>query len=66
MEKQWWNIQPGESIHHIFAGNCNWRGPIWIPLNFLIIESLQRFDYYYGDEFKVECPTRAEIDATLK
>jgi hypothetical protein len=41
----------------VFGGNSNWRGPIWMPINFLIIESLQRFHSYYGDDFKVECPT---------
>ena len=39
-----------------FGGNSNWRGPIWMPVNFLIIEALQRFHSYYGDDFKVECP----------
>jgi hypothetical protein len=48
---------PGESVTGLFGGNSNWRGPIWMPLNYLIIESLQRFHYYYGDEFKIECPT---------
>lgn len=47
---------PGESTIGMFGGNSNWRGPIWMPANFLIIESLQRFHYYYGDDFKVECP----------
>ncbi len=47
---------PGESDSDIFGGNSNWRGPVWMPMNFLIIESLQRFHYYYGDDFKVECP----------
>jgi hypothetical protein len=41
----------------MFGGNSNWRGPIWMPMNFLIIESLRRFHSYYGDDFKVECPT---------
>ncbi len=41
----------------LFGGNSNWRGPIWFPVNFLIIESLQKFHHYYGDDFKVECPT---------
>ena len=51
------NYQPGESETGLFGGNSNWRGPIWMPVNFLIIESLQRFHYYYGDDFKVEFPT---------
>jgi hypothetical protein len=49
--------QPGESDSGLFGGNSNWRGPIWFPVNFLIIESLQKFHHYYGDEFRVECPT---------
>ncbi|HJU15181.1 MAG TPA: glucosidase [Stellaceae bacterium] len=48
---------PGESNSGVFGGNSNWRGPIWMPVNFLLIESLQRFHSYYGDDFKVECPT---------
>jgi hypothetical protein len=48
---------PAESNTGLFGGNSNWRGPIWFPVNFLIIESLQKFHHYYGDEFKVECPT---------
>jgi hypothetical protein len=48
---------PAESRSGLFGGNSNWRGPIWMPINYLIIESLQRFHYYYGDDFKVECPT---------
>ncbi len=47
---------PGDSDSRVFGGNSNWRGPIWMPLNFLIIESLYRFHSYYGDEFRVECP----------
>jgi hypothetical protein len=49
--------QPGESSSGLFGGNSNWRGPIWMPVNYLIIESLQKFHHYYGDDFKVECPT---------
>jgi hypothetical protein len=49
--------QPAESRSRLFGGNSNWRGPIWFPVNFLIIESLQKFHHYYGDGFKVECPT---------
>jgi hypothetical protein len=47
---------PAESHSGLFGGNSNWRGPVWMPLNFLLIESLQKFHYYYGDDFKVECP----------
>jgi len=49
--------EPGESQSDLFGGNSNWRGPIWFPVNFLIIESLQRFHHYYGDDFVVEYPT---------
>ncbi|WP_373538351.1 glucosidase [Chamaesiphon sp.] len=51
------SYNPAESTSGIFGGNSNWRGPIWFPLNYLIIESLQRFHYYLGDDYKVECPT---------
>ena len=49
--------EPGESETGMFGGNSNWRGPVWFPMNFLIIEALQRLDYYYGDSFQVEFPT---------
>ncbi|MDP2982114.1 MAG: glucosidase, partial [Candidatus Latescibacter sp.] len=51
------SYQPGESDTGLFGGNSNWRGPIWFPINFLIIESLQKFHHYYGSDFKIECPT---------
>jgi hypothetical protein len=57
---------PAESETRQFGGNSNWRGPIWFPLNFLIIESLQKFHHYYGDEFKVECPTGSGRYLTLE
>ncbi|SMB99024.1 conserved hypothetical protein [Hymenobacter roseosalivarius DSM 11622] len=57
--------EPGESETNIYGGNSNWRGPIWLPLNFLLIESLQRFHHYYGDEFKVEYPTGSGQFSTL-
>ena len=49
--------QPAESESGLFGGNSNWRGPIWFPINYLLIESLQKFNHYYGDSLKVECPT---------
>ena len=49
--------QPGESQSGLFGGNSNWRGPVWMPINYLLIESLQKFHHYYGDDFKIECPT---------
>ncbi len=51
------DYEPSESRSRVFGGNSNWRGPIWFPVNFLIIESLQKFHHYYGDDFKIECPT---------
>lgn len=48
---------PAESDSPLFGGNSNWRGPVWFPVNFLLIESLQKFHHYYGDDFRVECPT---------
>ena len=50
---------PGESNTTMFGGNSNWRGPIWMPVNYLILESLRRFHQYYGDDFQVEYPTRS-------
>ena len=51
------NYEPAESQTSLFGGNSNWRGPVWFPINYLLIESLQQFHHYYGDDFKVECPT---------
>jgi hypothetical protein len=51
------DYEPAESSTGLFGGNSNWRGPIWFPMNFLVVESLQRFDHFYRGEFKVECPT---------
>jgi hypothetical protein len=51
------DYEPAESSTGLFGGNSNWRGPIWMPVNYLIIEALQKFHYYLGDDFKVECPT---------
>jgi hypothetical protein len=51
------DYEPAESSNGLFGGNSNWRGPIWFPVNYLLIESLQKFHHFLGDEFKVECPT---------
>ncbi len=53
------DYEPAESSTGLFGGNSNWRGPVWFPLNFLMIESLQRLSYYYGDDFRIEFPTRS-------
>jgi hypothetical protein len=55
-----------ESETGSFGGNSNWRGPIWFPVNYLLIESLQKFHHYYGDDFKVECPTGSGTMLTLE
>ena len=55
-----------ESDNNIFGGNSNWRGPVWFPTNFLIIEALQRFHHYYGDDFKIEYPTGSGNYFTIK
>jgi hypothetical protein len=57
---------PGESDSGLFGGNSNWRGPIWIPVNYLIIESLQKFHHYYGEDFKIECPTGSGRMVTIE
>jgi hypothetical protein len=59
------DYEPGESTTGIFGGNSNWRGPVWFPPNFLLIESLQKFHHYLGDDFKVESPTGSGRQATL-
>jgi len=56
---------PAESTSGLFGGNSNWRGPVWFPLNFLLIESLQKHHYYLGDNFKVELPAGSGNEATL-
>jgi hypothetical protein len=51
------DYEPGESGTDLFGGNSNWRGPIWMPVNFLILQALKQYHHYYGDKFQVECPT---------
>ena len=51
------DYEPAESTSGLFGGNSNWRGPVWFPINYLLIEALQKFHHYYGDDFRVEAPT---------
>jgi hypothetical protein len=54
------DYEPAESSSHLFGGNSNWRGPVWFPVNYLMIESLQKFHYFFGGSFTVPCPTGSE------
>ncbi len=56
---------PGESTTGLFGGNSNWRGPVWFPVNYLLVEALERYHHYYGSAFKVECPTGSGRSMTL-
>ncbi|BAY38701.1 hypothetical protein NIES2111_30490 [Nostoc sp. NIES-2111] len=58
--------EPAESTTELFGGNSNWRGPIWFPVNYLILEALWKFYDYFGDSLKVECPTGSGQEMTLK
>jgi hypothetical protein len=60
------HYQPAESDSGVFGGNSNWRGPIWFPVNFLLIESLQKFHHYYGEDFTIECPVGSGRLITLE
>ncbi len=60
------NYVPGESDSGLFGGNSNWRGPIWFPTNFLLIEALERYHHFYGDSFTIEFPTGSGRKVTLK
>src|SRR4029077_4391106 len=57
--------EPAESTTGLFGGNSNWRGPIWFRVNYLLVESLQKFHHYYGEDFKVECPTHSPKESDL-
>jgi len=57
---------PGESDTGLFGGNSNWRGPIWFPVNYLLVEALERYHHFYGEDFRVECPVGSGRMLTLK
>ncbi|HEX8879517.1 MAG TPA: hypothetical protein VF749_05775 [Candidatus Acidoferrum sp.] len=57
--------EPAESTTGLFGGNSNWRGPIWFPVNYLLVEALQKFHHYYGEDFKVEFPTHSNREFDL-
>ncbi|HYH86576.1 MAG TPA: hypothetical protein VEX60_14080 [Pyrinomonadaceae bacterium] len=59
------DYEPAESSTGLFGGNSNWRGPVWFPVNYLLIESLQKFHHYHGKDFRVECPTGSGRMLTL-
>ncbi len=59
------DYEPAESTSGLFGGNSNWRGPVWFPINYLLIETLQKLDYYFGTNFKIEMPTGSGIEMTL-
>jgi hypothetical protein len=59
------HYEPAESSTGLFGGNSNWRGPIWFPVNFLLIEALQKFHHYFGDDLRVECPADSGQMLTL-
>ena len=59
------DYEPAESRSDLFGGNSNWRGPVWFPINYLLIEALQKFDHYYGEDFVVECPVGSGTTANL-
>jgi mannosylglycerate hydrolase MGH1-like protein len=60
------DYEPAESRTGLFGGNSNWRGPIWFPINYLLIEALQKFHHYYGDDFVIEAPTGSGHRLTLR
>jgi hypothetical protein len=59
------DYEPAESSTGLFGGNSNWRGPIWFPINYILIEALQKFDHFYGPTLRVECPTGSGVETTL-
>jgi len=60
------DYEPGESTTEMFGGNSNWRGPVWLPVNYLLVEALERYHHFYGETLKVECPTGSGAMMDLK
>ncbi len=60
------DYEPGDSTTGLYGGNSNWRGPVWLPINYLVIEALERYHHFYGDDFKVECPVGSKKMLNLK
>jgi hypothetical protein len=60
------DYEPGESTTSLFGGNSNWRGPVWVPVNYLLIEALERYHHFYGETLRVECPARSGRWMNLK
>jgi hypothetical protein len=59
------DYEPAESLTGVFGGNSNWRGPVWFPVNFLLVESIQKFHHFFGDNLKVACPTGSNSQVNL-
>ena len=59
------DYEPAESSSALFGGTSNWRGPVWFPVNYLLIESLQKFHYFFGNSFTVACPTGSDREMSL-
>lgn len=65
MQTETLSYSPADSPVAMFGGNSNWRGPVWLPMNYLLIEALQKFGFYFGDSFKIEFPTGSGVEMTL-
>ena len=57
--------EPGEAVSSLYGGNSNWRGPVWMPVNVLIMHSLEQYHHYFGDRFRIDCPTGSGVKMNL-